>query len=420
MFDETLRSPREKRLFPIAITISVAGWLVIVLVLNIYLPFVALFIVSAHALFLAHITGHAVKVDERQLPDIHRRVVRASAALGVDPPETYVIQAGGALNAFATKLFSRRYIVLFSDLLDAAHEHPDPSRAADAPDEADFVIAHEIGHLAAGHLKWNMWLAPARVLPYLGMAWSRACEYTADRCGHRGVADLNTSSRAMALLAAGGRLSRQLDLEQFAQQRDETGGFWMSIAEINSTHPFLSKRVAAIREIDAPGSAPSPSRHILAWFVAPFFNVQTVAWVYIAFVVGILAAIAIPNFIMMQLKAKRSEVPTTVDAIRQAELAWFAGNGEYLACGSEDSASTNLGKLPQPLADATAACFRRLGWEPKGDLRGGYWVDVGERDDGTAGFEVWGVSDVDGDGEPAIYMATEADMAEMQSAEDLY
>ena len=40
-------------------------------------------------------------------------------------------------------------------------------------------------------------------------------------------------------------------------------------------------------------------------------------------IIGILAAIAIPNFVAMQSKSKRPEVPGNVDAIKTAELARF-------------------------------------------------------------------------------------------------
>ena len=40
-------------------------------------------------------------------------------------------------------------------------------------------------------------------------------------------------------------------------------------------------------------------------------------------IIGILAAIAIPNFLSMQLRAKRSEIPTNMAAIRTAEQAYF-------------------------------------------------------------------------------------------------
>jgi prepilin-type N-terminal cleavage/methylation domain-containing protein len=41
-------------------------------------------------------------------------------------------------------------------------------------------------------------------------------------------------------------------------------------------------------------------------------------------IIGILAAIAIPNFLAMQLRAKRAELPSNLDGIRTAEKAYQA------------------------------------------------------------------------------------------------
>jgi len=41
-------------------------------------------------------------------------------------------------------------------------------------------------------------------------------------------------------------------------------------------------------------------------------------------IIGILAAIAIPNFVEMQLKAKRAELPGTVDGIKASQLGYDA------------------------------------------------------------------------------------------------
>ena len=85
-----------------------------------YLPFVALAILVGQALFLAHIRGNGVRVGAGQLPDLQRRIERAAQQLGLaQVPEVYVVQAGGVLNAFATKFLSRRFVILYSELLDA-------------------------------------------------------------------------------------------------------------------------------------------------------------------------------------------------------------------------------------------------------------------------------------------------------------
>lgn len=409
----SLRTPEERTRFALAAAFSGLAWLVLIPALNLYLPFVAIGVIAAHALLLARITGNGVRVGPDQLPDLHRRVERASRRLGLaQPPEAYVVQSGGVLNAFATKLFSRRFIVLYSDLVDACE---DLARPDGEPDEVDFIVAHEIGHLAAGHLAWNTFLWPARAVPWLGAAYSRACEYTCDACGHAVVGDLEVSSRALAVLAAGGRLAKRVNLDAFTRQHLDAGRFWMAVEEVNATHPYLPKRVAALR------GEPRASRNPLAVLLAPLFSIQAIGMAYVVFLVGVFAAIAIPNFVMMQLKAKRAEVPTHVDAIAAAERAWFAANGSYLACGTEEQAVALVGKEPRAWAeDPAAECFAKLGWQPDGPVRGGYWVIAGTDEEGQPAFVAFGASDVDGDGDVAVYRAFADQAAELTTEENVF
>ncbi|MCK6529882.1 M48 family metalloprotease [Myxococcota bacterium] len=323
MLAQQLRTSKERTLFAIAAVVSAMAWLAVAITIVglFYGLFIALFVVIAHALFIAWISNNGVKVGPDQFPEIHARILAASERLGLKrPPEAYVIQAGGALNALATRLFSRDFVILYSDLLDASEDasrRQDPAR----PSVADFVIGHEVGHLAAGHLKWNAFLLPARVLPWLGPAYSRACEYTCDACGHAVVEDLETSSRALAVLAAGGRHGARVDLDAFVRQREAASGFWASVYELNASHPFLPKRIAALREIAKPGSAPAPARHPLSWPLAPFFAFATgggggLGGVMVVFaMVGVLAAIAIPNFVAMQQRAREASLREALEGL---------------------------------------------------------------------------------------------------------
>jgi type IV pilus assembly protein PilA len=47
-------------------------------------------------------------------------------------------------------------------------------------------------------------------------------------------------------------------------------------------------------------------------------------------IIGILAAIAIPNFLNFRLKAKTSEAKSNLGAIRSTEVAYFAEWGDYI------------------------------------------------------------------------------------------
>ena len=268
-FPEELRSKRERTLRGFAIGIAIVSWLLVVVSIigAIYGALIALVILVAHALYLAHVRGNAVRLGPQQLPHLWNKVVAASQRLGLrEPPAAYLMQSGGILNAFATKLLGRRFVILNSELVDAC----DGGSAVLGPSEIDFVIAHEVAHLAAGHLNWM--LMPIRIIPLLGPAYSRACEYTCDRAGHSFVGDLEISSRALAILAAGRRAGRVMNLDAFVEQRHETGGFWMAVYELNSTHPYLPKRIAALREMALPGTIPVVGRGFFAYPLAPMFG----------------------------------------------------------------------------------------------------------------------------------------------------
>jgi len=286
-------------LLVVAAVFSAMVWLALMITLVglVYGPAIACGVLVARAFFIARVQNDGVRVGPTQLPDLYERVVRASTRLGLAaPPEVYVMQGHGILNAFATTLFSRRFVLLNAELLTACHEIDDGGSSL------DFVIGHEIGHLALGHLSFAGLLAPARVMPLLGPAYSRACEYSCDACGLAVVGDdIEAASRALAMLAAGGRVARQIDLDVFVSQVQASGGLIAGIIELNSSHPYLPKRVAALRSLQQRAGVPSVARPFLAYPLAPLFNTGfAIGLVY----VGVLAAIAVPNFMKFRDKAR--------------------------------------------------------------------------------------------------------------------
>ncbi|HLK94045.1 MAG TPA: M48 family metallopeptidase [Polyangia bacterium] len=271
MTAKELRTARERLLFGIAALFSTVIWIVVCvsIVGLVYGLLVMVAVLMAHALLLAHVTGNGVRVSSAQLPEIHHKVEQAARKLGLSStPEVYIVQAGGILNAFATKLLSRRFVILYSDLVEACD-----IGGAGQVTELDFVIGHEIGHLAAGHLAWQWYLLPAFIVPLLGPAYSRAREYTCDLCGQAVVDNVEVASRAIAILAAGGRAGRKVNLDMFVEQVADTGRFWMAIFELNASHPFLSKRVAAIRAARGMSTMAKAPRPFLAYPLAPILGI---------------------------------------------------------------------------------------------------------------------------------------------------
>ena len=133
-------------------------------------------------------------------------------------------------------------------------------------------------------------------------------------------------------------------------------------------------------------------------------------------IIGILAAIAVPNFISMQLKSKRAELPGNVDGIKTAELAHDAAFDTFVTTGSQPA--TGGGKTPVAWpAAGSAPSWDTLAWKPDGEVRGVYSVTGVSPTD----FTVNARCDVDGDGSNATYTATKSTNATLGSGmNDIY
>ena len=89
---------------------------------------------------------------------------------------------------------------------------------------------------------------------------------------------------------------------------------------------------------------------------------------------GMAMAAAGPKLQEMQLKAKRAEVPGTLDEIYAAELARQAAGQGFVALEPAPQAADVLSE--DPVEWTTAQGWSELGWHPEGELRGTYWVEV--------------------------------------------
>ena len=89
-------------------------------------------------------------------------------------------------------------------------------------------------------------------------------------------------------------------------------------------------------------------------------------------IIGILAAIAIPNFLRFQLKAKSSEGKANLAAIRTAEESFFAEYGTYVSAAATPAAAPDNTK--QIFTTGGVADFGTLGWSPEGRVYFNYAI----------------------------------------------
>ena len=81
-------------------------------------------------------------------------------------------------------------------------------------------------------------------------------------------------------------------------------------------------------------------------------------------IIGILAAIAIPNFLRFQLKSKSSEGKVNIAAIRTAEESYLAEFGNYVSAAVSPAAIPGSSKN----SFGTPVDFDQLGWAPEGQV----------------------------------------------------
>ncbi len=106
-------------------------------------------------------------------------------------------------------------------------------------------------------------------------------------------------------------------------------------------------------------------------------------------IIGILAAIAIPNFTRFQLKSKSAEARVNLSAIKTAEEAYRAENGGYLACAVNPAGAPGTAKQ----AWGAPANFLSLGFDAEGSVFFQYAVSTSNTD-----FNAAALADIDGDG----------------------
>ncbi|WP_041453296.1 type IV pilin protein [Anaeromyxobacter dehalogenans] len=125
-------------------------------------------------------------------------------------------------------------------------------------------------------------------------------------------------------------------------------------------------------------------------------------------IIGILAAIAIPNFLRYQLRAKFSELRENVNAVFKSEEALRQGeasNGQYRAVallpdGCDNTGGQGTAKHPWAPADLAAAA--QIDWVVEGSTYGCYTTTVSAP---AVHLTVYANSDIDGDGtEGCVYL----------------
>ncbi|MCC6217235.1 MAG: M48 family metallopeptidase [Polyangiaceae bacterium] len=197
----------------------------------------------------ARLLGQAVKVGPRQFPRVLRLAESCAETLGIPVPAIYVVSSP-VLNAATFGTRDACFVLVHSALVDHLTD-----------EELQAVLGHECGHVHNDHVVYLTALhALGRVAGSLAgwvalpavfalRAWSRRAEVTSDRAAALCARDLAVAERALTKLALGSqKLYEQLDVEAFLSQHEEAQDSVGRFGELLSSHPWLPKRVLALRE----------------------------------------------------------------------------------------------------------------------------------------------------------------------------
>jgi type IV pilus assembly protein PilA len=101
--------------------------------------------------------------------------------------------------------------------------------------------------------------------------------------------------------------------------------------------------------------------------------------------IGVLSAIAIPNFIAYQARARRSEAYANLASLARAQKAYLAERNQFLDVFDSGQATLpnpalygGLGVTTMPWDAQASGLFDEVGWNPEGAVYYSYEVNTGK------------------------------------------
>jgi Zn-dependent protease with chaperone function len=210
---------------------------------------------------------YGVAVGPKVFPNIYAMGEDCARRLGIGIPQIFILNDSNPGAFTIATDDTAPVIVLTSSLVNLLE-----------PDELQFVIGHECGHVHNLHGVYNsavvMLVNPvARVLfqqlssfgatldtikllagilqgslKLFMLRWSRCAEVTCDRAGLICCGNLQAAEQSLIKLVAGGSAKlTDIDVNEYLKQLKQIRSAPASMLEFQSTHPLIAKRIEALR-----------------------------------------------------------------------------------------------------------------------------------------------------------------------------
>jgi Zn-dependent protease with chaperone function len=201
-----------------------------------------------------HVLAQGISIDRSSFPELFGILNHCAQTLGIPIPHAVTNNDGVLFNAYTAGTDEYAFINISSGLTQFFTK-----------EEACFVIGHECGHIASGHMIFHTLASvlTESMLGALGLAvqlvrmaagvplaaWSRRSEITADRAGLLCCGDLHIAETALLRLTAGFADIARIDINDYMRRSRETEEFHKlsSFHEIFASHPMIPRRIEALR-----------------------------------------------------------------------------------------------------------------------------------------------------------------------------
>lgn len=194
-----------------------------------------------------------IHVGPNTYPELYKIVIECADKLGIPIPYVVISDQIKGINACTagTNQFS---FIAISSMLPLIMNI----------EELKFIIGHECGHLALGHVVYhtaiNMVGSVSELLPIVGdvisktitfplNAWSRRSEISADRAGLICCEDIEIAAKSLLKLEAGLLNIDEIDIDTYVNESNTVLQNTMlgKLGEITMSHPIIPKRIKALQ-----------------------------------------------------------------------------------------------------------------------------------------------------------------------------
>ena len=192
--------------------------------------------------------GTSVQVTDQQFPQVFEAIKQAAYVFRMRPPSVYVLPATSSIKAKALGTNDDAYIVINSQLLEYLNDR-----------ELLSLVGHELAHIhnnqvlyatALHYLNYSAgmfvrWAVQPAIMSL--QAWSRRAEITCDRGALLCTRDLDVTLGTLVKIAMGLEGADHVNIDDYLQNLPTTSRGLGRFAELFRSHPYLPKRVRALR-----------------------------------------------------------------------------------------------------------------------------------------------------------------------------